>query len=1016
MVIGQIFCMPGLLSKGSLYFQAVNQAIIQAYLLLVILVNTMCKFIKHINESKKDMRMKRIPLKQLIISIAIGASFLTHTAFSAVMPVYERLEPINDHLSYPTAIALDHYENMYVTESIENRLQIFSQSGSYVKTLSGLGEPLGVAVDQQGRIFVGNKLGRNVEVYDSDLHFLFKLGSGNGEFSQPTAIAIYEDRIYVADSLQDVIKVYHPDGSFNFSIGRKGNDAGQFNFPVSLAVNEISGELIVLDRQHIESWTGVGQGARIQIFDMDGLFKRSFGEHGIGEGKLSKPVGVTVDSEGRIYVTDTYQQLVQVFDGNGTFLNSLYNADHQFRTPIGIIRGESNRLFMASLHTGSVEIFGIDSYTHLTVEPLFLFFEGDEEGNNPELQSIEIGNEGNSPLNWTAYSENSWINLAENSGALEPAEKHTLEITADMNGLTAGIYTGIVEVSAESGATEIVEVILNVVLPPVPELSVHPLSLEFVSVNGSTPASQSLSIANAGMGVLTWTASSNVDWMSLDTTAGTAPDIVSVSVNASDLKEGVFTGSLTITGEGAVSSPRIIPVIFDVSEAKGQISVNSNIDSATFVINGSGTYSGSGKKWDVKNAPAGTYYIQFNSVQGYITPSYQSQTLEAKGKITFHGEYIKTVVQEEEQEGEKEYVNIITGAGSMEANTGRVKVYDPDGMESGVAFQAHENGFGVNVAAGDINNDGIDEIITAPGPGPENPAEIRIFDHTGRPFDQLTTMVFPYLYGANIASGDINCDGYDEVIVGTGIYEGNPSEVRVFVHDPEQEKLVDSGIHLNAFESGGGVLVASGDMDCDKQDEIITASAPDNGNKIQIRIWKVDTSAGIGHWSVSLAKEFSMKARTMDGFSITGSDINGDGFTEIVTGSRSNSGSNSMINVFDAEGAEISEFQVGESSHYITSVASADMDGDGAAEIVVGTVYDAIRTENMTFNDAKTEHDVYLEVGSLMEEIVVGMVLSNLQTTAVTVYDAFGSEKMTFTGPKAQHGVNLAVGRFFLEE
>ena len=123
-----------------------------------------------------------------------------------------------------------------------------------------------------------------------------------------------------------------------------------------------------------------------------------------------------------------------------------------------------------------------------------------------------------------------------------------------------------------------------------------------------------------------------------------------------------------------------------------------------------------------------------------------------------------------------------------------------------------------------------------------------------------------------------------------------------------------------------------------------------------------------------------------------------------------------MINVFDAEGAEISEFQVGESSHYITSVASADMDGDGAAEIVVGTVYDAIRTENMTFNDAKTEHDVYLEVGSLMEEIVVGMVLSNLQTTAVTVYDAFGSEKMTFTGPKAQHGVNLAVGRFFLEE
>ena len=116
-----------------------------------------------------------------------------------------------------------------------------------------------------------------------------------------------------------------------------------------------------------------------------------------------------------------------------------------------------------------------------------------------------------------------------------------------------------------------------------------------------------------------------------------------------------------------------------------------------------------------------------------------------------------------------------------------------------------------------------------------------------------------------------------------------------------------------------------------------------------------------------------MRTRNIHGIRITGSDINGDGFTEIVTGSRSNSGRNSFINVFDAEGGHISEFQVGESSRYLTSVASADMDGDGAAEIVAGTVH------------------------------------STLQSTEVTVYDAFGTEKMTFTLPKTPYGVNLAV-------
>ncbi|UCH82052.1 MAG: VCBS repeat-containing protein [Nitrospiraceae bacterium] len=921
---------------------------------------------------------------KLIIAIMIGLFCLPQTVFASVIPEYQRLEPIKKYVSYPTSLALDVYENIYVTESIENRLLIFSQSGSHLKTLAGLSEPLGIAVDQYGRIFVGNKLDRNVEVYDPGLNFLFKLGSGNGEFSQPTSIAINEDRIYVADSLEDNIKVYNPDGSFSFSFGQTGNGAGQFNFPVALAVNDISGELIVLDRQNIESMSGAGQGARVQIFDMEGVFKRSFGERGIGDGKLSKPVGVAVDGKSRIYVTDTYQQLVQVFDENGTFLTSLYNADHQLRTPMGIVRGDSNRLYIASLHTGSVEVYGIDAYTQLSVAPLLLYFEGDGKGTDTASQFVEIGNEGNSPLTWSAYSEHSWITLTEYSGSLDPLETHIIEIGVNMNGLSEGIHTGTVQLVAESGATEIVEVVFSVVHPPTPELSVHPLSLEFVSVNGSSPASQSLSISNDGTGVLTWSATSDSDWISMDKIAGTAPDDIPVSVNVSGLNEGTFTGSVSIMGQGALSSPLSILVQLEVREERGTISVTTNIDSATFVISGPESYSGSGPAWDVKNAPAGTYYIQFNGVNGHISPSHKNQTLIADGKIIFHGEYIKT---EEELNEEERSLQIITGAGPGEANNGSVKVFDPYGKESGIAFQAYGYPYGVNVAAGDMNNDGIDEIITAPGPGPDNPAEVRIFDNTGSQLHHLTTTVLPHFYGANIATGDLNCDGYDEIIVGAGSFTGNPMEVRVYVHDPEQGMLVDSGINLNAFESTGGVLVAAGDMDGDQYEEIITAPANVFGENIKIRTWKVDRSAGAGKWSVSLAEEFSIKRRKHSKFSLrtrniqsismTVSDINGDGIDEIITGSRSNSGGAGIIHIFDAVGGEISEFQAGDRQHYISSVASADMDGDGAAEIIAGTVH---RT---------------------------------LLTTEITIFDAFGSEKTTFTEPETQHGVTLAIGSLF---
>jgi hypothetical protein len=136
-------------------------------------------------------------------------------------------------------------------------------------------------------------------------------------------------------------------------------------------------------------------------------------------------------------------------------------------------------------------------------------------------------------------------------------------------------------------------------------------------------------------------------------------------------------------------------------------------------------------------------------------------------------------------------------------------VYKSDGTAAGVEFTAHAYYYGVNVAAGDINSDDVEEIITAPGPGSDNPAEVRVYDKDGNHLTNLNITAFAYNYGANVASGDFDGDGHDEIVAGAGAGPGNPAIVKVYVYDTETEVMVDSGISLLAYDTGYGVRVTT---------------------------------------------------------------------------------------------------------------------------------------------------------------------------------------------------------------
>ncbi len=105
----------------------------------------------------------------------------------------------------------------------------------------------------------------------------------------------------------------------------------------------------------------------------------------------------------------------------------------------------------------------------------------------------------------------------------------------------------------------------------IPTLTRNPSVLSFSAVqNGSSPAAQSLTVTNTGPGTLTWTASSNSAWLTLNnasSASGTNLGSVSVRVNPAGLSVGTHTGLITVVGTGAANSPQTVSVSFDVTAA-----------------------------------------------------------------------------------------------------------------------------------------------------------------------------------------------------------------------------------------------------------------------------------------------------------------------------------------------------------------------------------------------------------------------------------------------------------------
>lgn len=238
---------------------------------------------------------------------------------------------------------------------------------------------------------------------------------------------------------------------------------------------------------------------------------------------------------------------------------------------------------------------------------------------------------------------------------------------------------------------------------------------------------------------------------------------------------------------------------------------------------------------------------------------------------------------------------------------------------------------GVRVASGDVNGDGVNDLIAGAGIG--GGARIRVYDGANvdandRPLRLLDFPAFENAYrgGVYVAAGDVNGDGKADIIVAPSA--GSSGLVRVF--DGTTGQILKS---FSPFGRGlGGVRVAAGDVDGDGRADVIVAG----GVGSFVRVFDGLTGTVL----TGTATNFRSLPRSYEGtISISSGDINGDGLDDIIVGAETDS---SVVRVYYS-GMPLSDFSQFNTSSVLKGVrvAAADINADGIADIITSQARNA---------------------------------------------------------------------------
>ncbi|MGO8796262.1 MAG: 6-bladed beta-propeller [Candidatus Sulfotelmatobacter sp.] len=287
-------------------------------------------------------------------------SWMDRVAGTKQTDAVDKLKTFPFQLLRPYGIAIDSKGLVYVADQKVGAVFIFNtetRDATLIKngTDARFGLINGVAIDDSDRLFVSDGKLHRVLVFNPKHVVEGQISDG---LVDPVGLAVDNENrlLYVVDEQQDLVFVYDADSlKLLRHIGVPGKKhtstvPGEFGGASNVALDN-DGNVYVTDTMN----------NRVEIFDADGNFISTFGKAGDGPGFFARPKGIAVDCDGHIWVADQYQDRVEVFNREGQLLTYIGDVHAsglgQFRALTGIAIDKQNRVFTTEQYPGRMQMF-----------------------------------------------------------------------------------------------------------------------------------------------------------------------------------------------------------------------------------------------------------------------------------------------------------------------------------------------------------------------------------------------------------------------------------------------------------------------------------------------------------------------------------------------------------------------------------------------------------------------------------------------------------------------------------
>ncbi|MDG1437994.1 MAG: 6-bladed beta-propeller [Emcibacteraceae bacterium] len=253
-----------------------------------------------------------------------------------IVATWKGVTQTSEQFTYPTGMKI-YNDQVYVVDTNEHMIKVFDLDGNFIRQFGKQGSELGEfnrpwnIFFTEGELFVAGYQSHKIDVFDPDGTYKRSFGSfgdGDGELNGPTALdQDANGDLIIAELFGHRVSRFKTDGTF-LSVWGDGGDGGRavdnFKYPFDIATSPDKDLIYILDTAN----------ERVKVYGADGEYKFRWGGPFAYnmlfvwynwfpfDGWFADPKAIVTDDSGNVYVGDSGNKRVQVFDKDGNHITS----------------------------------------------------------------------------------------------------------------------------------------------------------------------------------------------------------------------------------------------------------------------------------------------------------------------------------------------------------------------------------------------------------------------------------------------------------------------------------------------------------------------------------------------------------------------------------------------------------------------------------------------------------------------------------------------------------------------